>query len=132
MKASKVYFRDSGLLHSLFDIPDRHSLYGHPKVGASWEGFALEQALQILRPNAAYFWGTHTGAELDLAFQMNGKRYGIEFKFSEAPSLTPSMRIVAADSTLDHLWIVYPGNEAYPVIERISALPLKKLESILE
>lgn len=130
VKAPKIYFRDTGLLHSLLDIPDSHSLYGHPKVGASWEGFALEQTLQILHPNAAYFWGTHAGADIDLAFQMNGKRYGIEFKFSEAPSLTPSMRIAVTELSLDHLWIVYPGNEAYPVTEKISALPLKKLESI--
>jgi predicted AAA+ superfamily ATPase len=130
VKAPKIYFRDSGLFHSLLDIPTSHSLYGHPKIGASWEGFALEQALQILHPNAAYFWGTQAGAELDLAFQMNGKRYGMEFKFSEAPSLTPSMRIAVAELALDHLWIVYPGNAAYPVTEKISALPLMKLESI--
>ena len=69
VKSPKIYFRDTGLLHSLLDIPDRHILLGHPKVGASWEGFAIEQALQILHPNAAYFWGTHAGAEIDLVFQ---------------------------------------------------------------
>jgi len=130
VKSPKIYFRDTGLLHSLLDIPDSHSLYGHPRVGASWEGFALEQTLRILHLNAAYFWGTHAGTKLDLAFQMNGRRYGIEFKFTEAPVLTASMRTASADLALDHLWIVYPGNEIYPVAEKISALPLKKLESM--
>lgn len=132
VKSPKIYFRDLGLLHSLLDIPNMHSLLGHPKVGASWEGFALEQALQILRSNAPYFWGTHAGAELDLVFQKQGKRYGMEFKFNAAPTLTPSMRIASAELSLDHLWIIYPGNETYPVTDRISALPLKDLGSIRE
>jgi predicted AAA+ superfamily ATPase len=132
VKAPKIYFRDTGLLHSLLDIPDKHSLLGHPKVGASWEGFALEQALQILHPHAAYFWGTHAGAELDLVFQFRGKRYGMEIKFNEAPSLTPSMRIAASELALDHLWIVYPGNETYPVGKNITTLPIKDLEGIRE
>ena len=130
VKSPKIYFRDTGLFHSLLDIPDRHILLGHPKVGASWEGFAIEQALQILHPNAAYFWGTHAGAEIDLVFQHKGKRYGMEVKFSEAPSLTPSMRIAVSELNLERLWIVYPGNEVYPVTEKITALPLAKLETI--
>jgi hypothetical protein len=132
VKSPKIYFRDTGLLHALLDIPDKHSLLGHPKVGASWEGFALEQALQILHPNAAYFWGTHAGAELDLVFQFRGKRYGMEIKFNEAPSLTPSMRIAASELALDHLWIVFPGSETYPVAKNITTLPIKDLEAIKE
>lgn len=130
VKSPKIYFRDTGLLHSLLDIPDSHSLVGHPKVGASWEGFALEQVLQILHPSAGYFWGTHAGAELDLVFHLQGGRYGMEIKFNEAPTLTPSMRISSAELSLDHLWIIYPGNETYPVTEKITALPLKNLESL--
>lgn len=130
VKSPKIYFRDTGLLHSLLDISDKHSLLGHPRCGASWEGFALEQVLQILRPNQAYFWGTNAGAELDLVFPFNGKRYGVEFKFNEAPSLTASMRISVSDLALDHLWIVYPGNEIYPVEKNITTLPLRYLESI--
>ncbi|MCC6146469.1 MAG: ATP-binding protein [Anaerolineaceae bacterium] len=130
VKSPKIYFRDTGLLHSLLDIPDRHILLGHPKVGASWEGFAIEQALQILRPTAAYFWGTHAGAEIDLVFQNKGRRYGLEVKFNEAPALTPSMRIAVSELNLERLWIVYPGNEVYPVTEKITALPLVKLEII--
>jgi predicted AAA+ superfamily ATPase len=132
VKSPKIYFRDTGLLHSLLDIPDKHNLLGHPKVGASWEGFALEQTLQILHPKSVYFWGTHAGAELDLVFQFKGNRYGMEIKFNEAPSLTPSMRIAVSELALDHLWIVYPGSETYPVTKNITALPLKNLEVIRE
>ncbi|MDP2400422.1 MAG: DUF4143 domain-containing protein, partial [Actinomycetota bacterium] len=132
VKSPKIYFRDTGLLHSLLDIPGKHNLLGHPKVGASWEGFVLEQALQILHPNTAYFWGTHAGAELDLVFQFKGNRYGLEIKFNEAPSLTPSMRIATSELALDHLWIVYPGSETYPVTKNITTLPLKNLEVLRE
>lgn len=132
VKSPKIYFRDTGLLHSLLDIPDAHSLLGHPKVGASWEGFAIEQTLEILRLNSVYFWGTHAGAEIDLIFQHKGKHYGMEVKFNEAPTLTPSMRIASSDLSLDHLWIIYPGNEIYPVANNITALPLKNLESLHE
>jgi hypothetical protein len=132
VKSPKIYFRDTGLLHSLLDIPDKHNLLGHPKVGASWEGFALEQALQILHPNTVYFWRTHAGAELDMVFQFRGNRYGMEIKFNEAPSLTPSIRIATSELALDHLWIVYPGSETYPVTKNITALPLKNLEVLRE
>jgi uncharacterized protein len=132
IKSPKIYFRDTGLLHSLLDIPDTFTLFGHPKVGASWEGFAIEQVLQILHPNAPYFWGTHAGAEIDLVFQLKGGRYGMEIKFTEAPALTPSMRIASSELSLDHLWIIYPGNETYPVLENITALPIKNLELIRE
>jgi uncharacterized protein len=125
VKAAKLYFRDTGLLHSLLEIPDKHALLGHPRLGASWEGFAIEQVLHTLAPAEAYFWSTHGGAELDLLFFMNGRRYGVEFKFSEAPSATKSMRVAIADLSLSHLWIVYPGREAYPIDEMISVEPLE-------
>jgi hypothetical protein len=132
VKSPKIYFRDTGLLHSLLDIPNGHSLLGHPKVGASWEGSLLEQALQILHPNAEYFWGTHAGAKLDLVFQSGENRYGIEIKFNEAPTLTPSMRIASFELSIEHLWIVYPGNETDPVMKYIKALPLENLETVQE
>ena len=126
VKSPKFFFRDTGLLHSLLDIPNGHNLLGNPKVSTSWEGFVLEQALQILYPIAAYFRGTHAGTELDLVFQSRGNRYGIEIKFKEAPTLTPSMRIASSELSLEHLLIIYPGNETYPVMKDITALPLKK------
>ena len=88
VKAPKVYFRDSGLLHHLMDIQTRHHLLGHPKVGASWEGFAVEQVMRAFEPTQAYFWSTHGGAELDLIFMHGGRRLGFEIKFTEAPRLT--------------------------------------------
>lgn len=130
VRAPKIYLRDSGLLHSLLNIPDMHTLLGHPKVGASWEGYAIEQVLSILRPTEAYFWATHGTAELDLLFFANGKRYGIEVKFSEAPEVTRSMHIALQDLGLEHLWVIYPGEQSYPVHERITVFPLQQLTNL--
>lgn len=127
IKKPKIYFRDSGLLHSLLDIREYHALLGNPKVGASWEGFALEQVLQILQPPQAYFWGVHSGAELDLMFLHDGHRYGIEVKFSEAPDVTSSMKNAVKELGLSHLWIMYPGSHNYPVEENISVWSLQNI-----
>jgi len=127
VKAPKVYVRDSGLLHSLLTISDEHSLLGHPRVGASWEGFALEQVLQSVKPAAAYFWATHTGAELDLMFLLHGQRYGVEVKFNEAPTFTRSMQTALDDLRLEHLWVIYPGQESYPIHQRVTAWPLQAM-----
>ena len=127
IKAPKIYLRDSGVLHSLLDLHDRSALLGHPRVGASWEGFAIEQVLAAVRPSEAYYWGTHGGAELDLFFVVNGRRYGVEVKFSDAPATTRSMRMALEDLALDHLWIVYPGEHRYRIDERITAWPLQAI-----
>jgi len=130
VKAPKVYFRDSGLLHTLLSLTDLYSLYGHPRVGASWEGFALEQVLQAVRPAEAFFWATHGGAEIDLFFLYRGHRYGIEVKFSEAPEVTRSMKIALDDLGLDHLWVIYPGQNAYPVHSKITVWPLQDVPGL--
>ena len=130
VRAPKIYLRDSGLLHSLLNISDMNTLLGHPKVGASWEGFAIEQVLNLLRPQTAYFWATHGVAELDLLFFAKGKSYGIEVKFNEAPDVTRSMRAALHDLELEHLWIIYPGEHSYQVEKRISALPLKNINTL--
>jgi predicted AAA+ superfamily ATPase len=130
VRAPKIYLRDSGLLHSLLNIPDMHTLLGHPKVGASWEGYAIEQVLSILCPNEAYFWATHGAAELDLLFFAKGKRYGIEVKFSEAPVVTRSMHITLQDLGLEHLWVIYPGEQNYPVNEQITVWSLRQIASL--
>lgn len=124
VKAPKVYLRDSGLLHNLLDIPSYQSLLGHPKLGASWEGFVIEQILSVAKPKEAYFWATHSGAEIDLFFSHEGKRNGFEIKFNEAPKISKSMRVALDDLNLDHLWVVYPGQHTYPMDDRITALPL--------
>jgi predicted AAA+ superfamily ATPase len=131
VKAPKVFFRDTGLLHSLLEIGDQHTLLGHPKVGASWEGFALEQVLQALRPSQAYYWATYGGAELDLVFLHSGKRYGMEIKFNEAPKLTPSMRTAVQTLALAHLWVLYPGEHDYPISERITVWPLARVTELV-
>ncbi len=130
VKSPKVYFRDSGLLHSLLEITDNHNLLGHPMVGASWEGFVIEQVLQFVRPNHAYFWATHNGAEVDLLFSDQGKNYGVEVKLNEAPKITTSMYTALAELKLDHLWIIYPGKEAYPAQEQISVLPISQIDKL--
>jgi hypothetical protein len=125
VKAPKIYFRDSGLLHALLAIPDRHALLGHPRAGASWEGFALSQVLRALAPVDAYFWATHNGAEIDLYIPHGGRRYGIEFKFTEAPRVTRSMHVALEDLQLHHLWIVHAGDHTFPMDDRITAWALR-------
>jgi len=132
VKAPKIYFRDSGILHQLLSLNDFHALSGHPRVGASWEGFALEQTLNIIRVQQVYFWSTYSGAELDLFFLHKGRRYGVEFKYSEAPVVTKSMRSAMETLNLHHLWIVYPGKMEYPVDEKITVHPLKNIASLIK
>jgi len=124
VKAPKIYFRDTGYLHALLGIREAAELIRHPKSGASWEGFALEQVLRLAQPDDAYFWATHQGAELDLLMFKHGKRVGVEFKRVDAPGLTPSMRIAMADLKLDVLYVVYPGDRRYRLAERVEAVPL--------
>lgn len=124
VKSPKIYFRDSGLLHTLMGVRSEADLVRHPRMGASWEGFALEQVLRLARPDDAYFWATHTGAELDLLMFKHGRRVGVEFKYMDAPRLTPSMRSAMTDLKLDALYVVYPGDRRYTLAERIEAVPL--------
>ena len=124
VKSPKVYFRDSGLLHALLDVGTLPDLLAHPRCGASWEGFALEQVLRLARPEEAYFWATHQGAELDLLMFHAGRRVGVEFKRSDAPSVTKSMRIACEDLRLDALYVVYPGAHRYELEPGIEAVPL--------
>lgn len=127
VKSPKVYVRDSGFLHALLGIANRKNLELHPKVGASWEGYAVEEVLKALQPDEAYFWATHQGAELDLLLFQRGRRIGVECKRVDAPTLTPSMRIAMEDLKLDHLLVVYPGERRYPLADRVEAVPLVEL-----
>jgi uncharacterized protein len=124
VKAPKVYVRDSGLLHALLGLTTRRDLEHHPKVGASWEGYAVEEILKALEPDDAYYWATHNGAEIDLVLFKNGRRIGVECKRMDAPRLTPSMRIALADLKLDELRVVYPGEKRYPLADRVEVVPL--------
>lgn len=131
VRAPKIYFRDTGLLHNLLGLPDWASLLGHPRVGASWESIAIEQALQVIQPAEAYFWATHNGAELDLLFFRRGHCYGLEAKFSESPAITRSMHIALEDLGLDHLWVLHPGPHTYSVYEKITVCAITDLLSQL-
>jgi predicted AAA+ superfamily ATPase len=127
VKAPKIYIRDSGVCHALLGLESMEALESHPKLGASWEGFALEQILAVTGDSNAYFWATHSGAELDLLVVHRGRRVGFEFKYSENPSTTKSMQIALADLGLDHLYVVYPGQHRIPLTESITASPLPDL-----
>jgi len=127
VKAPKVYVRDSGLLHTLLRLDTPAALEGHPKLGASWEGFALEQVLSLTGDQDAYFWSAHSGPELDLLLFRGGRRLGFEFKYSDAPELTKSMRAAMDDLKLDHLFVVYPGEQALELGEKAELLPIQRL-----
>jgi predicted AAA+ superfamily ATPase len=127
VKAPKVFVRDSGLLHALLGIANQRDLELHPKVRASWEGYAVEEVLKALRPDEAYYWATHQGAEIDLVLFKHGRRIGIECKRMDAPTLTPSMRIALNDLKLDRLVVVYPGDRRYTLADRVEVIPLVEL-----
>ena len=127
VKSPKIYVRDCGLLHTLLEIGSFAALSGHPKIGASFEGFVIEQILSILDTRNASFWATHAGSELDLLVSIASKRHGFECKYSEAPGITRSMRIAIRDLQLEHLWVIYPGNEEYELDEAISVLPVRMI-----
>lgn len=124
VKSPKIYIRDSGLLHALLGISGPRELHTHPKIGASWEGYAVEEVCKALRPDEQYFWATHQGAEIDLLLVKGGRRIGIECKRMDAPRLTPSMRTALADLELSEIRVVYPGSRRYRLAERITAIPL--------
>lgn len=127
VKSPKVYVRDSGLLHQLLGIATEKTLEGHPKVGASWEGFAIEQVLAREPHDDAAFWATHQGAEIDLVLARGGALYGVECERADAPRVTPSMRNALNDLGLERIAVVYPGDRRYPIADRIEAVPLAAL-----
>ena len=125
VKSPKIYFRDSGLFHTLCGIASASELMTHPKLGASWEGFALEELVQAQRPDNVWFYAVHSGSELDLLMETGGQRIGVEFKRADAPTATRSMHLAITDLGLDELWVVYPGTRAYALEDRIKVRPLK-------
>jgi uncharacterized protein len=126
VKRPKLYLRDSGLFHALLSIETPEQLHASPRLGASWEGFALDCVCRTLDREEAdlYFWHTHAGAELDLFWQTGGRSWGVEFKYEDAPRLTRSMKAAVEDLALERLWVVYPGKAAYRLTEKIQVIPL--------
>ena len=124
VKAPKVYFRDSGLLHELLGIRTQFDLMSHPKLGASWEGYVIAELLSAWRPDEHYFWATHAGAELDLLILKKGRKIGVECKLSDAPRLTRSIHTAMESLALDELIIIYPGDKPYPLSDKVKVMPL--------
>lgn len=131
VKSPKIYFRDSGILNALLGLKKKEDIETHPRLGAFWEGFAMEQLIRIIDASQeeCYFWATQSGAELDLLVLKDGKREGFEFKYTDHPKLTPSMKIAMHDLKLDHLTLIYPGKETFPLGDKMTAQGLESLLS---
>jgi uncharacterized protein len=124
IKAPKIYIRDTGLLHQLLGVRLDQELFNHPKCGFSWEGYAIEEILKAINPDEAYFWGAHSGAEIDLVMIKDGRMLGVECKRTDAPRLTPSMRTALVDLKLERIAVIYPGERRYAITENVEAVPL--------
>jgi len=129
VKAPKIYFYDTGILHALLGIHTMNDLLAHPKHGASWEGFVIEEVIRVCNPDDVYFWATHQGAEIDLVFSKGGRMYGVEVKREDAPTMTPSMRIALEDLKLKHIAVIYPGKKRYSLHKKINVVPFDEISS---
>jgi predicted AAA+ superfamily ATPase len=127
VKAPKVYLRDTGLLHHLLGIRSEKELLMHPKSGASWEGYVIEETLHQLRPDEAYYWATHNGAEIDLVMIKGGRMFGVECKRLDAPKLTPSIKIALKDLHLEQILVIYPGSQRYKIADHVEAVPFEEV-----
>ncbi len=127
VKSPKIYIHDSGLLHQLLGIANERDLLTHPKIGASWEGYVIEEVLSALQADDAWFWATHQGAEIDLLVQKNGQILGVECKRTDAPRMTSSIRIALTDLKLDRVIVVYPGDRRFSLADQVEAMPLKDI-----
>ncbi len=127
VKSPKVYIRDSGILHQLLGINTERELLTHPKIGASWEGYVIEEVLAVEQPDETFFWATHQGAEIDLILKKNGHLLGVECKRTDTPKVTPSMRTALSDLALDAIAVVYPGSKRFQLNKQIEAVPLQAL-----
>lgn len=131
VKSPKIYLHNSGLLHLLLNIPDEPTLLGHTKCGASFEGFVIEQILGMVPVRDAHYWATYSGAELDLLLHHGGRRIGFEIKLADAPTMTKSLRAAVEDLRLDHVYVVYPGNQRYGLADAVEACPVKAIAPAL-
>lgn len=132
VKSPKIYIRDSGILHLMLGLQEKMQIFSHPRLGFSWEGFAIEQVITLIGSGReSYFFKTHAGAELDLLLLKGGKRYGFEFKYADLPRLEKSMRIVFKDLKLEKLIVIYPGKERFPLAPGIEVVPLTDLPPAL-
>ncbi len=129
VKAPKIYIRDSGMLHALLGLRTVSDLESHPKVGASWEGFVLEQVIRRLgvMTDQCFFWATYGGAELDLLVTKGNEKYGFEIKRTSTPRITPSIRNALSDLTLRNLVIIHAGEKTFPLDKNVRAVAFSRL-----
>ncbi|MCK5259455.1 MAG: ATP-binding protein [Candidatus Omnitrophica bacterium] len=127
IKSPKIYFYDTGILHSLLGIQTKNDLLAHPKYGASWEGFVIEEVIRSVEPHEVFFWATHQGAEIDLVFNKGGRMYGVEIKRADAPTMTPSMRIALEDLKLERIAVIYPGKRRYSIHKQVDVVPFDEI-----
>lgn len=120
------------MLHSLLQVFNLADLQGHPKIGASWEGFAIEHIIKVFQTRDAYFWATHAVAELDFMVTIAGKRHGFELKYTDAPGRKRSKNIAIEDLGLEHLWVVYPGDQTYGLDDKITVIPLEEIAKLAQ
>lgn len=130
VKAPKTYFRDTGLLHQLLGLSSEKSLLTHPKCGASWEGFVIEQLLRTIPHDQAFYWATHQGAEIDLILRQGDLLSGYEIKRTDTPRITPSIRTALNDLKLESISVIYPGRRAFPLAPKVNAIPLEKISAL--
>lgn len=130
VKSPKAYLRDSGILHALLGLESERSIFSHPKFGSSWEGFVLEQMAALIHIPDICFWATHGGSELDAFLNLEGRRIGIEIKYTDAPRITKSMRGAMEDLRLDHAYIIYPGEKSFPLDKKIEALSIGDIQQL--
>ena len=124
VKAPKVYIRDTGVLHTLLGLKNESETLRHPRCGASWEGFVIEEVIRSVDPDDVYFWATHNAAEIDLVFTKGGRMYGVECKRADAPAMTPSIRIALEDLKLERIAVIYPGEKRYSLHKKVEVVPL--------
>jgi predicted AAA+ superfamily ATPase len=125
VKAPKIYMRDSGMLHALLGLKTELGVLGYPRCGASWEGYVIEEVIRSVDPDDVYFWATHNGAEIDLVFTKGARMYGVECKRSDAPTMTPSIRIALRDLKLERIAVIYPGKQRYSLDKKVSVVPFE-------
>ncbi|HPN56433.1 MAG TPA: DUF4143 domain-containing protein, partial [Candidatus Omnitrophota bacterium] len=128
VKAPKIYFNDTGILHALLGIQNRSDLLRHPKYGASWEGFVLEEVIRAVEPHEVFFWATHQGAEIDLVFNKGGQMYGVEIKRQDAPRMTPSIKHALEDLKLEGIAVIYPGQRRYSIHKQVDVVPFDEIQ----
>jgi len=129
VKSPKIYLRDTGILHSLLGLKTEAEVLRHPLCGFSWEGFVIEQLIRILEIDYPYFWATHQGAEMDLVFNKGGQMFGAEIKRTDAPTMTPSMRMALEDLKLERIIVIYPGKKRYSIHKQVEVLPFSEIIS---